>query len=510
MVKLLCDLEPLENCIHEIKPTNAENGNGNGYKKDMINRLKTYMDCQEDEDEHEEYREILEYLKTEEFIEYIYNIVLFECVYELHEPEFMNKWYDVIDETLENEYMKKDTKHQYKYDDITEVINELDIFKQWIIDKVINILEYTTVLRSHKNSVVIEKNSQTKERYKEIIDKLNMKNESLPQQRTKEWYYIRYNALSASNLWKLLHTDASKEQLIKEKIGGLNMDKYSNVNMNSTLHWGQKYEPISQMYYEYTYDTQIEEYSCILHDNYECIGASPDGINIKHDNVRYGRLLEIKNIINRDITGIPKKEYWIQTQIQMECCDLDECDFLECRFKEYTSFDEFQKDTEIDKNKKDNVDRTMYTKTGKHKGVFMCFLTKERKPHYEYFPFGKSIYDIDTWQDEKMEYCERLGMNWLITTYWYLEEVSCVLIERNKLWFQSVLPNILDTWNTILERRENTNVKSESTIKVNKINTLKFKNVMTKDKNKDKGEKYQEEEKKNKKKDSVNIIEINI
>ena len=45
-------------------------------------------------------------------------------------------------------------------------------------------------------------------------------------------------------------------------------------------------------------------------------------------------MLEIKNIVNREINGIPKKEYWIQMQLQMEVCDLGECDFLETRFKE--------------------------------------------------------------------------------------------------------------------------------------------------------------------------------
>ena len=47
-------------------------------------------------------------------------------------------------------------------------------------------------------------------------------------------------------------------------------------------------------------------------------------------------MLEIKNIVNREITGIPKKEYWVQMQMQMEVCAIyEECDFLETRFKEY-------------------------------------------------------------------------------------------------------------------------------------------------------------------------------
>ena len=52
-------------------------------------------------------------------------------------------------------------------------------------------------------------------------------------------------------------------------------------------------------------------------------------------------MVEIKNIVNREITGRPKEEYWIQTQIQMEVCDLDECDFVETRFKEYDSKEDY-------------------------------------------------------------------------------------------------------------------------------------------------------------------------
>ena len=78
-------------------------------------------------------------------------------------------------------------------------------------------------------------------------------------------------------------------------------------------------------------------------------------------------MLEIKNIVNREIDGIPKKEYWIQMQLQMEVCDLDECDFLETKFTEYDSSEAYW----------DNV----IENEGNHvkKGVIMYFHTKEGK-----------------------------------------------------------------------------------------------------------------------------------
>ena len=85
------------------------------------------------------------------------------------------------------------------------------------------------------------------------------------------------------------------------------------------------------MYYEKTYNTTVGDFGCISHTDYEYIAASPDGINIDDTSPLYGRMLEIKNTVSRVITGIPKLEYWIQMQIQMEVCDLNECDFLEMK-----------------------------------------------------------------------------------------------------------------------------------------------------------------------------------
>ena len=51
-------------------------------------------------------------------------------------------------------------------------------------------------------------------------------------------------------------------------------------------------------------------------------------------------MVEIKNIVNREISGRPSEAYWIQMQLQMECCNIDVCDFVETRFKEYETEEE--------------------------------------------------------------------------------------------------------------------------------------------------------------------------
>ena len=62
-------------------------------------------------------------------------------------------------------------------------------------------------------------------------------------------------------------------------------------------------------------------------------------------------MVEIKNIVNREITGMPSEAYWIQMQIQMECCNIDLCDFIETRFKEYESEEAFYNETNTEMNR---------------------------------------------------------------------------------------------------------------------------------------------------------------
>ena len=137
---------------------------------------------------------------------------------------------------------------------------------------------------------------------------------------------------------------------------------YKNASIDSPLHWGQKYEPISIEFYKKLYNTEITDFGCIKHPQYPFIGASPDGINTDPTNLRYGRMLEIKNIVNREINGIPKTEYWIQMQLQMETCDLNECDFLETKFVEYESYNDFIQDGNF-----------THTNDGKSKGIMILF-----------------------------------------------------------------------------------------------------------------------------------------
>jgi putative phage-type endonuclease len=300
---------------------------------------------------------------------------------------------------------------------------------------------------------------------KEQLDIL--RNKPQPTQRTKEWYQFRHNLITASNAYKAFESQATKNQLIYEKCQPLNNagddsdaeEEIKLVNVNSTLHWGQKYEPVSVLFYEHEYNTKVEDFGCIQDDEYHFLGASPDGIITDINSQRYGRMLEIKNIVNREIDGIPKKEYWIQMQLQMKVCELEECDFLETKFVEYMDRHAFEDDTNNDVYEDEKgleFKNVCISKDSKTKGIILYFHTKEGKPHYVYKPLDIiHPHDIIEWEDKMLDLYQSAKYNYLYIKYlyWKLDHVSCVLVCRNRQWFENAAADLQDIWTTIETER---------------------------------------------------------
>jgi hypothetical protein len=193
------------------------------------------------------------------------------------------------------------------------------------------------------------------------------------------------------------------------------------------------------------YNTRVSDFGCIRHPKYSFIGASPDGINTDPNSERFGRMVEVKNIVNRDITSIPKEEYWIQMQIQMETCNLDECDFIETRFKEYNSEEEFYENTS----------------NSEKRGILLYFVEKildlthvSNSPHYVYMPLDIELEkkSIETWIKTTRE---TLSAKYSLyeTIYWYLDEISVVLVKRIPEWFKAKVNEFESIWKTIERER---------------------------------------------------------
>lgn len=367
----------------------------------------------------------LDYEEIYHITECIFNMVYKECAYLIMEYNYRELWTNIIQFEISNYFDMLPIQFNNSQ-------NEENI--QIIHENVLLLLETQIIPRSeHTMRCTLLNDTEAK------IEHLRKINKSAPKQRTEEWFEIRNTCISASSLWKVMHTQSTKNQIIYEKCVGSKHIKMNSIN--SPLHWGQKYEPVAQSVYETLYNTTIEEYGCIIHPEYSFLGASPDGLNVNKNSDRYGRLLEIKCIKNRELTGIPKKEYWIQMQSQMECCDIDVRDFLECRFLEYESKEKFE-----------NNGTFTRTANNQFKGLMLCFLNEENQPFYMYKPFDFEKQETEKWIENTLE---NTKFSFVHTYYWYLQEYSCVSVERNKLWFSQTLPHIKQVWDTIIYERAN-------------------------------------------------------
>jgi len=290
----------------------------------------------------------------------------------------------------------------------------------------------------------------------EIAKKLRiLANNPTPPQRTQEWYETRYGLLTASNVWKSLGTEAQKNQLIVEKCIPFEKFKedcarHGNLSADNPMAWGQKYEAVTALIYESKNKTKLGEYGCIVHPEWKFLGASPDGINIDPDSSVYGRMVEIKNIVNRNIDGIPLDAYWVQMQIQMEVADFEECDFVETRIKEYASRENFLESANPWKGLVVTfVPRITIESTIKKQG-------SDKKPFYEYFLLDSSADSnpdsaVDLWIQSKKDANPDYVLS--TTVYWGLDQYSCVLVKRNRGWFNAAIPYIERIWRTVENER---------------------------------------------------------
>jgi len=285
------------------------------------------------------------------------------------------------------------------------------------------------------------------------------------EQRTDAWYARRHSLITASAAWKAFGTDSVVNQLIYEKCKPyVAAPEDGFVNVDSPLHWGQKYEFLSAQLYQVKNNTRIGEFGCIQHPDprLSFIGGSPDGINIDESSPLFGRMVEIKNIVNREITGVPKEEYWIQMQIQMAVCGMEECDFVETRFKEYDDAQDYYDDVQIDYAyaNANRCNATTNDDCGCERGIILYFADlRTRKPHYEYMPMEyRDVETQEAWITNTIARFDKSPAQseyiWIRNIYWKLDQYSCVLVRRNHSWFNDyAAPRLERVWRTIETER---------------------------------------------------------
>lgn len=186
-----------------------------------------------------------------------------------------------------------------------------------------------------------------------------------PAQKSPEWFAKRNGMLTASScgaaIGRCHHPKSTIKAILLDKVG-----LGEKFKENKFVYHGKKYEKIANMIYEHLYNTKVGEFGLIGHPTISYLGASPDGISMALTldgkiNSLLGVMLEIKcpparPILNKGkICGdIIPEYYWIQVQVQLECCNLPDCHFWQCHITEYKTVDEFIKDPVDDSSHTEN------------------------------------------------------------------------------------------------------------------------------------------------------------
>ena len=274
-----------------------------------------------------------------------------------------------------------------------------------------------------------------------------------PAQRSKEWFIQRNSQITASEVASCLflkkdvikaYNETFTKAQIKEnpKKGANNYESldeyikkkckiyYSNnyepfKDTVYTLH-GKLFEPVATRFYSIYKKCKVNDFGLITHQKFKWLAASPDGIT---DN---GVMLEIKCPLSRkiDINSIPFG-YWLQTQIQMEVCDLEECDFLECEITNINKDDFYSLDEEI-----------------LSKGLAGIIIEKNHETKDFIYP--------DTTILNKNDY-KNFESNCYKNIYYIIKNWNIINLKRNKDWFMTIKKDLFDVYKTIQKYQKNEN-----------------------------------------------------
>ena len=299
----------------------------------------------------------------------------------------------------------------------------------------------------------------------------------LPKQRSPEWFAMRNRMITASALADAIGQSKYKAPLefVVEKCG------YPSYQDGPATHHGKKFENIITLIYSERNNVEVLEFGVLPHPNHDFLGASPDGIcshrtlNGEGTSDMVGRMVEIKCPLSRVIKtdgaidgDICPHYYYLQVQMQLDVCDLDECDFIQCKISEYANRTEFIEDT--------SEDKITSATTGLERGCILQFIPKSKlgcdnciyKAKYIYPPsasmtlrhineFIASTLDgfiEDEFPDIKYDY----DNNGKVTDeyifdkviYWKVDFMSITLIKKEPEWLKTVLHDLRRTWKCVL------------------------------------------------------------
>jgi putative phage-type endonuclease len=230
-------------------------------------------------------------------------------------------------------------------------------------------------------------------------------------QRTDAWHAKRSEMITASEVYQVFGSESARRDVMMRKLEP--RPSGDGTNPIPALLWGTRFEPVAKRIYEERTECIITDVSCVQHPVYSFLGASPDGLIVPNqdDPRRYGRLVEFKCPMSRVMKDEIPPGYVHQMQMQMECTGIDECEYVEFRFKQ-VNFTEWQR-------------------------------SKETKGYLAVYDNGKVVYDQEIDADD----CQMV--------YWILQSLKQDFVQKDPKWLSTYLPRLQAFWDEVLEHRKN-------------------------------------------------------
>ena len=229
-------------------------------------------------------------------------------------------------------------------------------------------------------------------------------------QRTAAWHTKRGQMITASELGAIFTGGETRRSVMIRK---LEPPAPTTGPPCAPLIWGTRFEPVAKQIYEEETNCSITDVSCVQHPVHEFLGASPDGIIFPKGprDTRYGRLVEFKCPFSRVAKdGVPAA-YIHQMQMQMECTGIDECEYVEFRFKQvfYAEWVAFQG----------------------RKGIFVIFEDD-----------SVSYTKDESWTERENQ-----------KVYWILQSVKKDFVPKDPNWLPSHFDDLKSFWDEVVKHR---------------------------------------------------------
>jgi putative phage-type endonuclease len=150
------------------------------------------------------------------------------------------------------------------------------------------------------------------------------------EQRSDEWFKARVGVITGSRVGGILGVNPFQKaedvmrDMVREHFGA---DK--EFTGNAATNHGERMEPVALAHYESVAGVTVTQTGIVKHDDYEWLGASPDGL------IGLDGGLEIKcpYWAKKPYSVHEKPSYYAQCQHVMEVCDLQWMDFF-CYIRE--------------------------------------------------------------------------------------------------------------------------------------------------------------------------------